>query len=101
MDYEHFRKSLGAILKVARIKRGMTQYSLAEAAGVRRRYIQSIENGYQEATLSTFFSLAQAMEASPMLLMGELEYAILHGCLPQSVQDSLPAKKAGRPKKIK
>jgi transcriptional regulator with XRE-family HTH domain len=99
MDHEHFCSSLGGILKAARLKKGMTQYSLADAAGMKRRYIQSIENGYQEATLSTFFSLAQAMNVSPMLLMGELEYAVQHGCLPQSVQEGLPAKKIGRPKK--
>jgi Predicted transcriptional regulators len=99
MTHEYFCASLGAILKTARLKKGVSQYALADAAGVGRRYIQRIENGHQETSLSTLFDLARALEISPMLIVGELEYAMLNGMLPESVQATLPPKKLGRPKK--
>jgi HTH-type transcriptional regulator/antitoxin HipB len=99
MTIEFFRKSLGAIIKVARLQRGMTQEALAEASGVKRRFIQRLENGYQETSLSTFFALAQALDVSPLLLMEELKYAIQHGCLEETIEKELPPKMLGRPQK--
>jgi transcriptional regulator with XRE-family HTH domain len=101
MNHEYFCDCLGAIIKAARIKKGISQYALADAAGVGRRYIQRIENGHQEAALSTLFDLARALAISPMLLVGELEYAMRNGHLPESVHEVLPPKKLGRPERIR
>ena len=99
MEQELLKSSFGAIIKAARLRKGITQYALADAAGIRRRFIQGVENGHHEAKISTLFSLANALDVSPMALIGELEYAMTHGCLPKSVLDVLPPKRIGRPKK--
>lgn len=101
MNQKFLRTSFGAIIKSARLRRGVTQYSLADAAGVGRRFIQGVENGHHEAKISTLFSIAKALEVSPMMLVGELEFAMIHGCLPESVRENLPDKQIGRPKKVK
>ena len=99
MEQEFLCESFGAIIKSARLRKGLTQYQLADAAGVGRRFIQGVENGHHEAKISTLFSMAQAMDVSPMILIGELEYAIRSGRLPESVLENLPPKKTGRPNK--
>lgn len=101
MEQEFLRASFGAIIKSARLRKGITQYALADAAGVGRRFIQGVENGHHEAKISTLFSMAAALEVSPMILIGELEYTMRHGNLPKSVSENLPPKQTGRPKKIK
>lgn len=101
MDQEFLRTSFGAIIKSARLRRGITQYALADAAGVGRRFIQGVENGHHEAKISTLFCIAEALEISPMILIGELEFAIRNGSLPDSVMNNLPPKRTGRPKRLK
>ena len=101
MEQELLKSSFGAIIKSARLRKGISQYALAEAAGVGRRFVQGVENGHHEAKISTLFSMAKALDVSPMVLIGELEYAVSHGCLPESVQENLPPKHIGRPKKNK
>lgn len=101
MDQELLKESFGAIIKSARLRKGITQYDLADAAGVGRRFVQGVENGHHEAKISTLFSMAMALEVSPMILIGELEYAMRNGSLPESVQENLSPKRVGRPKKLK
>jgi transcriptional regulator with XRE-family HTH domain len=99
MDQEYLRTNFGAIIKSTRLRKGITQYALADAAGVGRRFIQGVENGHHEAKISTLFSVASALDISPMILIGELEYAMRNGRLPESVLENLPPKRLGRPKK--
>ncbi len=99
MEQEFLCQSFGAIIKSARLRKGLTQYQLAEAAGVGRRFIQGVENGHHEAKISTLFGMSKAMDVSPMILIGELEYAMRTGKLPESVVENLPQKTIGRPKK--
>jgi len=101
MEQEFLCQSFGAIVKSTRLRKGLTQYQLANAAGVGRRFIQSVENGYHEAKISTLFSMALALEVSPIILIGELEYAIRNGKLPESVLENLTPKRTGRPTKLK
>lgn len=103
MDEQYFCEKLGAVLKATRAKRTdkMSQYKLAELAGITRRYVQMLESGKQGVSLITLFSLAQALEVSPVQLIEELDYAVRNNRLPDSVLAALPPKKIGRPKKIK
>lgn len=98
MDQEFLKASFGAIIKSARLQKGITQYALADAAGVGRRFIQGVENGHHEAKISTLFSIAHALGVSPMIMIGELEYAMHHGRLPESVTQNITPKRIGRPK---
>lgn len=97
MDQDFLKSSFGAIIKSARLRKGITQYGLADAAGVGRRFIQGVENGHHEAKISTLFSMAKALDVSPMILIGELEYAVKNGVLPESVSENLTPKRTGRP----
>jgi ribosome-binding protein aMBF1 (putative translation factor) len=99
MEQEFLCESFGAIIKSARLRKGLTQYQLADVASIGRRFIQGVENGHHEAKISTLFSMAKAMDVSPMILVGELEYAVRTGKLPESVLENLPPKRTGRPKK--
>ena len=98
-EQEFLRASFGAIIKSARLRRGITQYTLADAAGVGRRFIQGVENGHHEAKISTLFSIAMALDISPKILIGALEFAMKNGSLPESVKKSLSEKRLGRPTK--
>lgn len=99
MEQKFLCESFGAIIKSARLRKGLTQYQLADASGVGRRFIQSVENGRHEAKISTLFGIANALNISPMILISELDHALRTGALPESVTENLPAKRIGRPKK--
>ena len=49
------------LLKDARIKEKMTQSQLAEKIGKNREYISLLEQGKTDMQLSTFFSIAEAL----------------------------------------
>jgi transcriptional regulator with XRE-family HTH domain len=52
----------GANLKAARLKLGLTQGQVAEAAGLLQQYISLIESGRQNITLTTAQVLARVVE---------------------------------------
>ncbi len=99
MDHSKFCSFLGSIFAAFRRKQGLSQYHVADASGVTRRYIQRLENGRQEASLSTVFILAKAMDISPALIIAELEKAIQGDALSDEIKEFLPPKKLGRPPK--
>lgn len=99
MDITKFHHYFAAIIRTARLHANLTQVEVASRAGVTRRYIQSVENGKQEAALSTLFALAEAMEVSPVKLVADLENAIRDNRLPDDMLDALPPQKLGRPAK--
>lgn len=49
--YENFK--IGALIRDARIEKGMTQEQLAEKVGTTKSYISKIENNIKEARIST------------------------------------------------
>lgn len=99
MEILIFYEYLAAILRSARVAVKLTQSELASRAGVTRRYIQLLENGKQEATLSTFFTIADALSLSPVQLLADLEYALKNGRLPEHIEKNLRPRKPGRPLK--
>ena len=99
MDIPVFNGYFAAILRSKRVAASLTQAELAARAGVTRRYIQSIENGKQEATLSTFFAIANALSISPSQFLVDLEYALKNGVLPDHVGKYSQPRKIGRPLK--
>ena len=99
MDILKFHHYLAAIIRSARAQANLTQAQVANRAGVTRRYIQSLENGKQETSLSTLFSLAEAMQISPAKIIFDLESAIRDDKLPKDVLEGLPPQKIGRPPK--
>jgi hypothetical protein len=58
-----------------------------------------LENGKQEASISTFFAIAYALSLPPSQLVADLESSIKNGCLPEHVSQHLRPHKIGRPSK--
>lgn len=57
-----FRRSLGDVLRGARMQRGMTLRALSAQARVSLGYISEIERGQKEASSELLASLCQAMD---------------------------------------
>ena len=57
-----FRRSLGDVLRGARMQRGMTLRELSAQARVSLGYISEIERGQKEASSELLASLCQAMD---------------------------------------
>lgn len=54
--------TLANTLKVARAKRGLTQQALAEAVGVTRKTVNTVENGVFVPSALLAFRLAEALD---------------------------------------
>ena len=61
MTFPHLRRRLGLKVRALREDRGMTQLSLAFAAGLTPARISEIESGKREARLSSLLRIAQAL----------------------------------------
>ena len=62
-------KDLGAKVRQARKKLGMTQESLAEAIGVSASFVGHIERGTRVASLDTVVTLCNVLHVTPMYLL--------------------------------
>jgi HTH-type transcriptional regulator / antitoxin HipB len=56
-DYVEFK--LGALIKEARLKKGMTQQQLADKCGANKAYISKIENDIKEVRISTLKNIVE------------------------------------------
>jgi transcriptional regulator with XRE-family HTH domain len=63
----------GKVLKKVRIEKGLSQEKLAEYCMLDRTYISLLERGLRQPTLKTIFSIANALEISPTVLIQEVE----------------------------
>lgn len=73
-----FPMGLGAVVKELRIARGMTQAELMERIGSRGNAgISLIESGKRSPGLATIYSLAEALQVSPLYLMARAYIASL------------------------
>ncbi len=75
---------IGANVRAARQKAGLTQEQLGEAIGVELRTIQRIEAGRTKLGVETLVLLAEVLQVKPASLLKEVE---------------VPEVKKGRPKK--
>lgn len=57
-------------IKKERKRLGITQMELAERADVSLDTIKNVENGRRAMSLDTYLNLVQALETSPLVLMG-------------------------------
>ena len=63
------KKQIGARIRDIRIKKGMSQQQLAEAAGLSLPHVSVIELGKSEMKLSTFMCIAEALQISTDALL--------------------------------
>jgi len=57
-------KTFGAQVRKLRKERGMTQEQLADAAGIERSYMGTIERGERNPTLLKVYRIAKALKVS-------------------------------------
>ncbi|MCL2811719.1 MAG: helix-turn-helix transcriptional regulator [Clostridia bacterium] len=73
VSFEHYDKHLefGFNVTVYRKKAGMTQWQLAEKAGISRQYMSVIEapNMISNVSMEILFKLADALNISPIKLL--------------------------------
>ncbi|MFZ0097968.1 MAG: helix-turn-helix transcriptional regulator [Gemmobacter sp.] len=61
-------RSLGEVLRAARVARGWTQARLAEAAGMQQHHVSNVENGLKDVKLTTLIALAVALDLDLALI---------------------------------
>ena len=64
---------VAARLKALRVGAGLTQETLAKAAGIDRKTINRIENGHFSPHLDTFFRICYALNVRPVDIVGGIK----------------------------
>lgn len=65
----------GAVVRARRHALGLTQETLAERTGGSLRWIQLLESGTQQPSITSFFHLAEGLDCEPGLLIREFQAA--------------------------
>lgn len=61
-DGKEILKQLGRNIKAERVRKGYTQESFAEIAGVSREYISRIERGQENMSILKILNIAELLE---------------------------------------
>ncbi len=69
MNDDNILKVFGFNLKVLRMKKGLTQFQLAEKLNVHEKHICKVETGKQNVTLKTLEKIAKALDVEPSVLL--------------------------------
>lgn len=59
----------GRVLEKARLEKGLTQERLALEAGIARRFLQDMEAGEKQPTVTSLFKLCRALDLKPSDLL--------------------------------
>lgn len=59
-----YLKKVGMELKIARIRKGMTQKDIESITGLSQKVVMHLENGKSESRLLTYKRIADALEVS-------------------------------------
>lgn len=65
------RQAFGRRLRVLRQAQGLSQEALADAAGIHRTYVGSVERGERNIALDNINALADALGVSPAQLVDD------------------------------
>jgi transcriptional regulator with XRE-family HTH domain len=76
-------KLFGERLREVRLKRNVTQQSLAESAGMSLTYISNMEHGLKVPSLTTIIRIAVALDCKVMDLVGTFDKTDLRSLLPR------------------
>jgi transcriptional regulator with XRE-family HTH domain len=64
-------RAFGAVLKAARLAKGLSQEELAADAAIDRTYPSLLERGLREPTLTVLFQLGTALDCAPAALVND------------------------------
>lgn len=70
VNRENLYEIIADNIRKERRRLGLTQMEIAERADISIDTIKSVENGRRAMSLDTYLNIVQALESSPMLLMG-------------------------------
>jgi transcriptional regulator with XRE-family HTH domain len=73
----------GRRLREVRLRKGVTQQSLAGVAGMSEAYISNMESGFKVPSLTTIIRLAVALDCKVMDLVGAFDKTDLRALLPK------------------
>lgn len=62
MNETEILKKIAFNIKVERMRKGLTQFQLAEMIDVHEKYIGKVESGKQNITIKTLIKLAEALD---------------------------------------
>jgi len=79
LDKDDVVATFGANLKAARVKMGLSQTDLAQAAGLLQQYVSLVELGKQNITLITAVALANAVNRDVTTLLARPRSRPLNG----------------------
>jgi len=65
--------AFGALLKEARLSKGISQEQLAFESGLDRTFISMLERGVRQPSLSTMFQIKRVLKISLSDLIGSIE----------------------------
>lgn len=65
----------GAVIRERRLQLGLTQDALAERANISSRWVQRLESGKQQPSLTSFFGLAHGLDCEVGILIREFQAA--------------------------
>lgn len=67
--FRMIKKAFGQALKERRMKAKLSQEKLAQESGISLRYLQDLEAGKRQPTLTTLFKLAHGLGTKPQSLI--------------------------------
>lgn len=65
-----YRKIFGTRVRQRRLSLGLSQEALADAAGLHRTYIGSVERGERNVSIDNIDRISAALDATPVDLLG-------------------------------
>lgn len=71
-DHEEAARAFGARVRRAREALGISQEELADAAGLHRTYVGSLERGERNVSLINILKLARALDVTPGQLLDHI-----------------------------
>lgn len=69
MNENEILKKIAFNIKVERMRRGLTQFQLAEMIDVHEKYIGRVESGKQNITIKTLIKLSNALNVEMIKLV--------------------------------
>ena len=69
MENHPLHIAFGKVIRESRLKAGLSQEALADAADLDRTFIGMLERGQRQPTLETLFAIANALGIAPQTLV--------------------------------